>query len=410
MSSDAPAELTAEEQESLLRQLEFYFCDLSFPFDEFLKGQAAADGSIPASVLAASPRIVSLTPALDAAGREALLLSLVERSDSVVLVGAAHFGRKFPLPAEDPAAPRSVYIAGLPKDADEAKVTAMLTETKQATSFVPILSVRRLRDLQKSRAFTGHVFVECEDATKAAALAKAAAHGAVDCKKAKLLKEYFSSQATSIVDQRAKRAAGGAPPKAGGPAAPAQAASGAKRAREEAPEVPVERGTVRNTKYSHSKWYMAPEVPLERGTGRRSKCIQRIRMHSVHSVYCVYCVHSVHSVHRVYCVCSVCSAHSVTAYTVCIAYKAYTAYAAYAAYRTCTPHVHTICTPHRTCTPRTAQVVAFEGVGAEASREAVKELCVKHGGEGSVAFVEHYPGVQPYVCREAATVCMQRGV
>ena len=76
------------------------------------------------------------------------------------------------LPAEDPAAVLSVYIAGMPKDADEAKVTAMLTEAKQAHTYVPIVSVRRLRDLQKTRAFTGHVFVECKDATKAAALAK----------------------------------------------------------------------------------------------------------------------------------------------------------------------------------------------------------------------------------------------
>ena len=37
-------------------------------------------------------------------------------------------------------------------------------------------------------------------------------------------------------------------------------------------------------------------------------------------------------------------------------------------------------------------VLAFEGAGAEASRDAIKELCAKHGGEGSVAFVEHYPG------------------
>ena len=114
--TDAPAELTAEQQESLLRQLEFYFCDLSFPFDEFLKGQAAEDGSIPASVIASSPRIVTLAPGLDAAAREALLLSLAARSDSVLVAASgAHFKRRYPLPAEDPAAVLSVYIAGVPK-------------------------------------------------------------------------------------------------------------------------------------------------------------------------------------------------------------------------------------------------------------------------------------------------------
>ena len=160
-TTDEPSALTDEQQESLLRQLEFYFCDMSFPFDDFLKGQAAEDGSIPASVIAGSPRIVTLAPGLDAAAREALLLSLAARSDSVVVAASgAHFKRRYPLPAKDPAAAHSVYIAGMPKDADEAKVTAMLTEAKQAHTYVPIVAVRRLRDLQKSRAFTGHVFVQ----------------------------------------------------------------------------------------------------------------------------------------------------------------------------------------------------------------------------------------------------------
>ena len=49
----APAsDLTAEQRASVLRQLEYYFCDLSFPFDDFLKTQAEEDGSIAASVLA----------------------------------------------------------------------------------------------------------------------------------------------------------------------------------------------------------------------------------------------------------------------------------------------------------------------------------------------------------------------
>ena len=160
-TTDEPSALTDEQQESLLRQLEFYFCDMSFPFDDFLKGQAAEDGSIAASVIAGSPRIVTLAPGLDAAAREALLLSLAARSDSVVVAASgAHFKRRYPLPTEDPAAAHSVYIAGMPKDADEAKVTAMLTEAKQAHTYVPIVAVRRLRDLQKSRAFTGHVFVQ----------------------------------------------------------------------------------------------------------------------------------------------------------------------------------------------------------------------------------------------------------
>ncbi len=59
-------------------------------------------------------------------------------------------------------------------------------------------------------------------------------HGAVDCKKAKLLTDFFESQAASIREQKAKReakAAGG-----GAPAAAADGGAGSKRAREEPPE------------------------------------------------------------------------------------------------------------------------------------------------------------------------------
>ena len=59
-------------------------------------------------------------------------------------------------------------------------------------------------------------------------------HGAVDCKKAKLLTDFFESQAASIREQKAKReakAAGG-----GAPAAAADGGAGSKRPREEPPE------------------------------------------------------------------------------------------------------------------------------------------------------------------------------
>ena len=120
--------------------------------------------------------MVSLTSGLDEAARLALLLSLAEESDSVVVAGESRLKRRYPLPAEDPAAARSVYLAGLPKDADEEAVKELLAQAKQAASYGPVLSVRRLRDLQKGRAFTGQVFVEVEDEEKAAALLKAASH------------------------------------------------------------------------------------------------------------------------------------------------------------------------------------------------------------------------------------------
>ena len=282
MSEVGATAATAELRASLLRQLEYYFSDMSFPFDDFLQGKADGEGAIDGSVLASSPRIVSMTPGLESEARLALLLSVAEDSDSVLIKDGSHFKRRYPLPAEDPAAPRSAYLAGLPKDADEEGVKRLLMKAKQAPEFEPILSVRRLRDLQKGREFTGHVFVECEDEAKASVLVKAANHGGIDAKKAKLLVDYFASQQASIAEQKAKRAAAAA---SGAPAS-----SGAKRPREE------ERG------------------PPERGC-----------------------------------------------------------------------------------------VVAFDGVGPQAQRDALRQLCNKHGGDGSVAFVEFFEGAKTgYVRFKAA--------
>jgi len=272
MSEVGATDATAELRASLLRQLEYYFCDMSFPFDDFLQGKADAEGAVDGSVLASSPRIVSMTPGLESEARLALLLSVAEESDSVLIKDGSHFKRRYPLPTDDPLAPRSVYLAGLPKDADEEGVKTLLMKMKQAPDFEPILSVRRLRDLQKGREFTGHVFIECEDEAKASVLVKAANHGGIDVKKAKLLVDFFASQQASIAEQKAKRAATAA----GLETIPA-ASSSAKRPREE------ERG------------------PPERGC-----------------------------------------------------------------------------------------VLAFDGVGPEARRDALRELCNKHGGEGAVAFVEFF--------------------
>ena len=38
--TDAAAETPAVNEEDVLRQLEFYFCDVAYPFDEFLQSKA----------------------------------------------------------------------------------------------------------------------------------------------------------------------------------------------------------------------------------------------------------------------------------------------------------------------------------------------------------------------------------
>lgn len=224
------------DRNALLRQLEYYFSDVAFPYDDFLQGEADEAGSIPAETLAASPRLVSMTPDLTVEARTALLLELVAESASlgsptVKKVGEDRLSRVHPLPLEDAAAPRSVYISGAPKDASEEILKAQLSGSSAAADFEPVVSVRRLRDVQKDRSYSGQLFVECEDATKAAALCKAAAKGAagVTCTKVKLLCDFFKGQHESILEQREKRAA---------KAAGGGGAAGSKRERE-APAPPT---------------------------------------------------------------------------------------------------------------------------------------------------------------------------
>ena len=76
---------SAPDEMKLLRQLEYYFSDVAYPFDEFLQGKADDKNMVPALVLAGSPKIVSMTAGMDADGRATRLLALAPRSDSVVV-------------------------------------------------------------------------------------------------------------------------------------------------------------------------------------------------------------------------------------------------------------------------------------------------------------------------------------
>lgn len=102
-------------QGALLRQLEYYFSDTSLPFDNFLLGESDEAGAIKAAVLAAFPRIVSLTPDFSAAQREGALIEVAGQSDSIAAVGADRLKRVHPLPKDDAKAPRSAMLQGFPR-------------------------------------------------------------------------------------------------------------------------------------------------------------------------------------------------------------------------------------------------------------------------------------------------------
>ena len=207
--TDTAAETPQVNEEDVLRQLEFYFCDVAYPFDEFLQSKADAAGSIAADIIAGSPRMITLCASLDGAARAALLLAVAARSDSVVVVGADRIARRYPLPKDDATATRSVYLSGLPKDKDDDALRALLLQPSASAEWAPVVSVRRQRDLKAGRAFSGQVFVECESEEKAAALLRYASRGGFDCRKAKLLSDFFESQASSILEQKQKRKSGG---------------------------------------------------------------------------------------------------------------------------------------------------------------------------------------------------------
>ena len=227
--SAAATSVSEATRASLLRQIEYYFSDMSFPYDDFLRGQCDEAQSIPALVLAGSPRMVSMTSELTPEQRTALILELVEQSEDVRIVNSDRLARIWPLPAEDAKADHSVYLSGVPKEYDEAALRSMLDGCRP--SFGKVISVRRLRDVQRDRAYSGQVFIECEDAEKAAILVRAASKGSsgITCNKARVLRDFFDKQDATIREQKEKREA----KKAAKADGSAPASGSGKRAREE---------------------------------------------------------------------------------------------------------------------------------------------------------------------------------
>ena len=236
----------AASRANLLRQVEFYMSDQALPYDEFFKKAYDEHGAaIPLDLLAGSPRIVKMLDGLAAEARQALIAEVVKaESDSVRIVDDKKVGRIYPLPAEDPKAICSVYLSGCAKNLDEAALRAQLEGARAAhgAHFLPIVSIRRLRDLQRDRAYSGQLIIECEDAEKADALLKAACKGAcgIPNNKAKLLKDFFDKQHACALEQREKIAAkrakrqreGGDEGGGGGGGPPAEETAEQKAARE----------------------------------------------------------------------------------------------------------------------------------------------------------------------------------
>ena len=201
--------LTPAQQQSLLRQLEYYFSDESFSFDDFLQSEADASGAVPVATLSAFPRIAGMLPDQTDEQRQAELLAAAALSDSVVVSGEGHIKRLFALPQDDTAAERSLFLSGFRKGVPEAEVRAAIAAHASAETFGPILSVRRLRDLRRDRSFSGLAFLEFEKEDGAAAAAAAAEAGEVRLPSGKPLKGMLLSrhyaQQTEVVETRRRQ-------------------------------------------------------------------------------------------------------------------------------------------------------------------------------------------------------------
>ena len=194
----------------VLRQIEYYFSDLALPYDDFLKAAYDEnDKAILVATLAESPRIVKMLPERAAEERASLIVELVEaESDSLRVVDGIKLARIYPLPDDDEAAPRSVYLGGCAKWVGVEALKTALAGSSAASTFMPIVSIRRLRDVQRDRAYSGQLFIECESVEKAVALQVSAGRGScgIACAKSKVLSEFYARQHASVLEQRLKLA------------------------------------------------------------------------------------------------------------------------------------------------------------------------------------------------------------
>ena len=200
-SAPPPAALSPEEK--LLRQLEYYFSDAAFPFDNFLLEQRDADGAISAATLASFPKVVALTASLSQTEREQALCNAAAASDSVYALDGGRIARRFPLPGEDPTAARSVCLEGMPRATDQTAVESLLRDAGADP-----LSFRRLRNVH-DRSFSGQYFVELVSEEQAVAMVGAAREGKLILGerrvRARLLSDHFERQANAIRANRQKQ-------------------------------------------------------------------------------------------------------------------------------------------------------------------------------------------------------------
>ena len=153
--AEAPAPAPSAEDElatKILRQVEYYFSDDSYPFDEYIKSQET-NGWTPLATIAAFKKMVSYTTDLDVI-RSALkasdALDLDDKGDSIK--------RRYVTPDQDPNKERIVHASGFGVDGGKDAVEQNIG--KSLERFGSVEDVRALRNLsQDGRLLDGSAFV-----------------------------------------------------------------------------------------------------------------------------------------------------------------------------------------------------------------------------------------------------------
>ena len=153
--ADAPAPAPSAEDElatKILRQVEYYFSDDSYPFDDYIRSQET-DGWTPLATIAAFKKMVSYTTDLD------VIRSALKASDAIDLDDKGdNLKRRYVTPDQDPNKERTVHASGFGVDGGKDAVEKNIG--KALERFGSVEDVRALRNLsQDGRLLDGSAFV-----------------------------------------------------------------------------------------------------------------------------------------------------------------------------------------------------------------------------------------------------------
>jgi len=165
---------TTEASRLALRQVEYYFSDESFPFDDYIQSKVDEEGWVALEEIASFPKMKKITEDAE------VIAAALRSSDSVeVSEDSKKLRRKFPTPDEDPDASKTAFVSGFGGKDLDAKETLEAAVREWTEKHGTVAKVRALRDLSRGegRELDGSAFATFD--TEAEAQKAASLNGAV---------------------------------------------------------------------------------------------------------------------------------------------------------------------------------------------------------------------------------------